>query len=103
MIHRKTELDSSDIIKKDGLFILECPICGKWHGESDDREMMPEFAICYGMPNHDDWKVYKKEKGLTNEDIAGIIGIAANSVKNQTQPNKELPKWVLSMLYEWKN
>ena len=64
---------------------------------------MPVFAVCYGTPTHDDWKEYKKEKGLTNEDIANIIGITADSVKNQTAPAKELPKWAISMLYEWKN
>lgn len=103
MIHRKEKLDHKDILKKeDGLFYLECPICGKDHGSSDDREMMPVFAICFGTPTHEDWKLYKREKNLTNADIAAIIGITPDSVKNQTQSNKDLPKWVISMLYEWK-
>lgn len=48
------------------------------------------------------WKAYKKERGITNADIAEIIGSTANSVKDATQPNKELPKWAIAMLYEWK-
>lgn len=104
MIHQKEKLDETDIVKKnDNLFYLECPICGKFYGSSDDKEMMPTFAVCYGTPTHDDWKAYKSEKGLTNTDIANIIGITSDSVKNQTQPNKDLPKWAISMLYEWKN
>ncbi|MEJ5105520.1 hypothetical protein [Chryseobacterium sp. MYb328] len=103
MIHRKEKLDESDIVQKDGLFYLECPICGKDHGVSDEREMMPVYAICFGTPTHEDWKLYKKERGLNNSDIASIIGITPDSVKNQTQSNKELPRWALSMLYEWKN
>lgn len=103
MIHRKEKLDETDIIFKEGLYWLECSMCGKEHGSNSERDMMPVFAVCYGTPTHDDWKEYKKEKGLTNEDIANIIGITADSVKNQTQPSKDLPKWAISMLYEWKN
>lgn len=103
MIHRKEKLDESDIVTRGNVYFLECPICGKDYGSSDDKDMMPVFAVCYGNPTHEDWRVYKKEKGLTNEDIANIIGITPDSVKNQTQPSKDLPKWALSMLYEWKN
>lgn len=102
MIHRKEKLDKSDIVKKDGLFWLQCPICGKDHGSSNEIEMTPVFAVCYGSPDYDDWKLYKKERNLTNNDIAEIIGITSDSVKNQTQSNKPLPKWALSMLFEWK-
>ncbi|QIY92225.1 hypothetical protein [Chryseobacterium gallinarum] len=104
MIHHKEKLDQTDIVKKDdGLYWLECPICGKDYGCSEDYDMMPVFAVCHGTPTHEDWKAYKKEKGLTNYDIANIIGITPDSVKNQTQSNKDLPKWAISMLYEWKN
>jgi len=48
------------------------------------------------------WKAYKKERSLTNEDIAEILDMSADSVKTMTQPNKELPKWAVAMLYEWK-
>ena len=103
MIHGKEKLNESDIVKRGNLYFLECPICGKDHGSADDKVMMPVFAICYGTPTHEDWKSYKKEKGLTNADIAEIIGITPDSVKSQSQPNKDLPKWALSMLYAWKN
>ena len=36
----------------------------------------------------------KKGLGLTNSDIADIIGNTSDSVKSTTQPNKELPRWL---------
>ncbi|MFS4484412.1 hypothetical protein ACKGJY_15465 [Hyunsoonleella sp. 2307UL5-6] len=36
----------------------------------------------------------KKSLGLNNQDIADITELNYNSIKNQTQPNKDLPKWL---------
>jgi len=36
----------------------------------------------------------KSELGLTNSDVAKIIGNSADSVKSVTQPNKEIPRWL---------
>lgn len=45
----------------------------------------------------------KRDLNLTNADLAEIIGgLTTDSVRVLTQPNKELPKWVRSMLYVWK-
>ena len=43
---------------------------------------------------HDRFKAMKKGLGLTNSDIADIIGNTSDSVKSTTQPNKELPRWL---------
>lgn len=52
---------------------------------------------------HDDFKEMKQDLKLTNADIAEIIGeLTPDSVKTLTQPNRDLPKWVRSMLYVWK-
>lgn len=52
---------------------------------------------------HEDFKAMKRDLKLTNADIAEIIGgLTPDSVRVLTQPNKELPKWVRSMLYVWK-
>ena len=40
------------------------------------------------------FKEMKSELGLTNSDIADIIGNTPDSVKSTTQPNKELPRWL---------
>ena len=40
------------------------------------------------------FKEMKSELGLTNSDIADIIGNTPDSVKTVTQPNKELPRWL---------
>lgn len=45
----------------------------------------------------------KKDLKITNIDIAEIIGLTPDSVKNQTQPNKDLPTWAKSMIFVWKN
>ena len=43
---------------------------------------------------HDRYKAMKKGLGLTNSDIADIIGNTPDSIKSTTQPNKELPRWL---------
>lgn len=43
---------------------------------------------------HDRFKAMKKELGLNNQDIADITELNYNSIKNQTQPNKDIPKWL---------
>ena len=43
---------------------------------------------------HNRLKQLKKELGYTNSDIAKITGLNTDSVKNQTQPNKDIPKWI---------
>ena len=102
MIHKKHVLGKDDIEFDSSLhcYIMKCPVCGMFHSSSDDEDMMPQMDVCYGSPTHDDWKAYKKKKGYTNSDIAKILGFTTDSVKNQTQPNKELPKWAIAMLYE---
>lgn len=52
---------------------------------------------------HADFKAMKKELGLTNADIAEIIGLSVDSVKTMTQPSKELPTWAKAMLHVWKH
>lgn len=106
MLHKLIEYEKSEAIVErvnGALYFLKCPECKKVHGSAMSASLLPDFLWCWGNPAHDDWKAYKREKGLTNADIANIIGITADSVKNQTQPNKDLPKWAISMLYEWKS
>lgn len=43
---------------------------------------------------HERYKEMKSGLGLTNSDIAQIIGNSADSVKSVTQPNKDLPRWL---------
>lgn len=43
---------------------------------------------------HERYKEMKSGLGLTNSDIAQIIGNSADSVKSVTQPNKEIPRWL---------
>jgi DNA-binding XRE family transcriptional regulator len=43
---------------------------------------------------HDRFKAMKKSLGYTNKDIAQITDLSYDSIKNQTQPNKEIPKWL---------
>lgn len=43
---------------------------------------------------HDRFKQMKKELGLNNQEIADITELNYNSIKNQTQPNKDIPKWL---------
>ena len=46
------------------------------------------------MSWHNRFKVMKKALGLNNQDIADITELNYNSIKNQTQPNKDIPKWL---------
>lgn len=43
---------------------------------------------------HKRYKAMKSGLGLTNSDIADIIGNTSDSVKSTTQPNKDLPRWL---------
>jgi len=43
---------------------------------------------------HKRYKAMKSGLGLTNSDIADIIGNSSDSVKSVTQPNKEIPRWL---------
>ena len=43
---------------------------------------------------HDRYKAMKKGLGLTNSDIADIIGNTSDSVKSTTQPHKDVPRWL---------
>ena len=43
---------------------------------------------------HDRFKQMKKALGLNNQDIADITKLNYNSIKNQTQPSKDIPKWL---------
>lgn len=49
-----------------------------------------------------DFKAMKKDLGLTNADVAEIVGLSVDSVKTMTQPAKELPSWAKAMVYVWK-
>ena len=46
------------------------------------------------MSWHNRYKAMKQELGLTNSNIADIIGNTVDSVKSVTQPNKEIPRWL---------
>lgn len=46
-----------------------------------------------------DFKEMKKALGLTNKDVAEIIGTSETNVKNQTAPGKPLGTWAKSMVY----
>jgi DNA-binding XRE family transcriptional regulator len=46
------------------------------------------------MSWHKRFKQMKKELGYTNNDIAEITELNYDSIKNQTQPNKDIPKWL---------
>ena len=46
------------------------------------------------MSWHNRFKQMKKALGLKNQDIADITELNYNSIKNQTQPNKDIPKWL---------
>lgn len=43
---------------------------------------------------HNRFKQMKKALGLNNQDIANITELNYNSIKNQTQPNNDIPKWL---------
>ena len=43
---------------------------------------------------HKRFKAMKKVLGYTNKDIAEITDLSYDSIKNQTQPNKDIPKWL---------
>lgn len=40
-----------------------------------------------------------KTEGYTQ--LAKILNMSRDSVKNQCAPSKELPRWAVSMLYVW--
>jgi len=46
------------------------------------------------MSWHDRFKAMKKTLGLNNQNIADITELNYNSIKNQTQPSKDIPKWL---------
>lgn len=52
--------------------------------------------------NNKEFKKMKKELGITNSDVAEIIGLESSSVKNATSPNVKSPSWVRGMVYVWK-
>ena len=106
MIHKFLEVAKEDLAienPNNAMFIMKCPICGNQVASAMRYSILPDALWCHGTPTHEDWKAYKKEKGLTNESIGKIVGLTSDSVKNQTAPSKELPKWAVSMLYAWKN
>ncbi|MBC7383016.1 MAG: hypothetical protein H7296_08485 [Bacteroidia bacterium] len=54
------------------------------------------------MTIHSDfWIHFKSAHKLKNKDVAKIIGMAESSVRNQTQPNNELPRWAILAIYTW--
>tara|TARA_R110000803_G_scaffold210521_1_gene282532 strand:- start:15 stop:203 length:189 start_codon:yes stop_codon:yes gene_type:complete len=46
------------------------------------------------MSYHKRFKVMKKALQDTNQTIAEKTGLSEDSIKNQTQPNKDFPKWL---------
>lgn len=106
MIHKPLEFTKEECLLENpfpAMYVLKCPHCETVKGSSNDPRYLPTEIFCWGNPTHDDWKEYKSERGLDNKDIADIIGMTTDSVKNQTQPSKKLPKWAISMLWEWVN
>lgn len=51
---------------------------------------------------HEDFKEMKKALKIKNADIAEITGLSVDSVKTLTQPNKELPAWIRSMIFVYR-
>ena len=43
---------------------------------------------------HTRYKRMKQELGLTNSDLAEIVGNTPDSIKSATQPNKDIPRWL---------
>lgn len=43
---------------------------------------------------HEEYKKLKKSMGYTNKDVAKMSGNTVDSIRNVTQPNKELPRWL---------
>lgn len=69
----------------------------------DTNEEGQKFIESFESYSHEDFKAMKKDLGIKNNtEIAEIIGLTADSVKNQTAPAKELPAWAKSMIYVWK-
>jgi len=50
----------------------------------------------------EDFKEMKKALGLTNKDVADIIGTSESNVKMQTAPGRELGTWAKSMVYVYR-
>ena len=46
------------------------------------------------MTWHNRYRKMKSELKLTNADISEITGNTTDSIKNVTQPNKEIPRWL---------
>jgi len=65
-------------------------------------ELKEKFETKINEATHQDFRDLKKEFKLTNSDIAKIVGLKVDSVKNQTQPNEPLPTWAKAMIYVWK-
>lgn len=51
---------------------------------------------------HTRYKAMKKALGMTNADIAGIMGGTVESVRTTTQPSKNAPRWLklVVVIYE---
>ena len=45
------------------------------------------------------FKKIQKEFNLSYKDIAEMLGMKYESVKNQLAPSKKLPKWAVSMVF----
>jgi hypothetical protein len=48
---------------------------------------------------HKEFRGLKKDLGLTNADIAAIIGNSADSVRVVTLPSKSIPRWLKFAIY----
>ena len=49
------------------------------------------------------FKQIQKELNLSYKDIAEMLGMKYESVKNQLAPAKKLPKWAVSMVFVYNN
>lgn len=55
------------------------------------------------MYQYDDWRTLKKALNLTNKDVAEIVGLEEQSIKNQLSPKKKLPTWARGLIYGYVN
>jgi transcriptional regulator with XRE-family HTH domain len=50
------------------------------------------------MTDHEKFKALLEKLGLSYRDLAELLRMKYDSVKNQLAPAKNLPKWAVSML-----
>jgi hypothetical protein len=53
------------------------------------------------MTERETFKELQKEFNLSYKNIAHLLGMKYESVKNQLAPSKKLPKWAVSMVFTY--